>query len=325
MAETRLIRIHGSGSEGISLGILEKRPQGQESLLPPILLIHGATFGAAIFDLPLPGYSLMSHLATSGRVVYALDIRGYGHSVDRSVMDAPPDTHPPFSRLNDAVKDIGAAIDLILGREMKTNLDLIGFSWGAITSARYAGEHAQRIARLVLYAPLFSEINRAWLLRIADPEYPGRINPSIGAYRLITLAEVTQRWNHELATDDPTLYRDGGLPELVFETLSALDPGVRSEGRPAFRCPNGALIDLVSVFNGWPLYDPAKLTMPTLLIRGANDTTSTDSDARNLLSAIASPEKDYRIITPGSHFLLIEKSRLALYEYLDTFLGFYRH
>lgn len=325
MAETRLIRIRGSGAEGISLGILEKSPARRESCLPPILLIHGATFGAVLFDLPLPGYSLMSHLADGGRVVYALDIRGYGHSVDRNMMDAASEIHPPVSRLSDAVEDIGTAVNLILKREMTSTLDLVGFSWGTLTSARYAGEHAQQIARLVLYAPLFGEVNRVWLLRIADPQYPDRINPSIGAYRLITQADVTQRWNRELATDDPTRYRDNGLPEMVFETLSALDPGVRSNGCPAFRCPTGALVDLVSVFNGRPLYDPSKLTMPTLLIRGANDTTSTDSDARNLLSAIASPDKDYRIITPGSHFLLIEKSRLAMYEHLDLFLGRRRH
>jgi pimeloyl-ACP methyl ester carboxylesterase len=109
MAETRLIRIRASGAEGVSLGILEKRPARRELSLPPILLIHGATFGAVLFDLPLPGYSLMSHLANGGRVVYALDIRGYGHSVDRTMMDAPPECHPPVSHLSDAVEDIGAA------------------------------------------------------------------------------------------------------------------------------------------------------------------------------------------------------------------------
>ncbi len=87
------------------------------------------------------------------------------------------------------------------------------------------------------------------------------------------------------------------------------------------RIPNGALLDLVSVFNGRPLYDPAKLTMPTLVIRGADDTTSTDSDARNLLALIGSRDKEYCVVSPGSHFLCVERNRRQLYVSIKHFLG----
>jgi len=49
------------------------------------------------------------------------------------------------------------------------------------------------------------------------------------------------------------------------------------------------------------------------MLRGADDTTSTDSDCRRLLARIASPMKDYRVIAPGSHFLCIERNRAKLY------------
>ncbi len=77
----------------------------------------------------------------------------------------------------------------------------------------------------------------------------------------------------------------------------------------------------MSVFNGRPLYDPHKLTMPTLLVRGSDDTTSTDTDARRLLAAVASPQKSYCVVTPGSHFLIIEKNRFELYQRLSEFLS----
>jgi pimeloyl-ACP methyl ester carboxylesterase len=262
----------------------------------------------------------MWSLASGGRAVYALDVRGFGHSLTGGIMDAPADAHPPFALLGDAVSDIGAAIDLILARERARAVDLVGFSWGTITSAHYAATNPGRVARLALYAPLYAEVNSLWLGRIADPRDHSRLNPSIGAYRLMTKADLIGRWNGDLPTCDPSLYREHDVPELVFEVFSALDPRASSSCVPAFRCPSGPLADLLSVFNGLPLYDPRKLSMPTLLLRGCDDTTSTDSDARRLLAAIGSAEKSYRLIVPGSHFLILERNRSELYQRLDAFL-----
>ena len=60
------------------LGVLSRNAGSSNRELPPVLLVHGATFGSGLFDLPVPGYSLMEELAQNGRPVYALDIRGYG-------------------------------------------------------------------------------------------------------------------------------------------------------------------------------------------------------------------------------------------------------
>jgi pimeloyl-ACP methyl ester carboxylesterase len=305
---------------GIALGILERRGPASGRSLPPVLLVHGATFGVTLFDLPVPGYSLMAELAEAGRTVYALDIRGYGHSFNDGVMDAAPEAHPPFARLNDAVKDIEAAIAFILAREQVQAADLVGFSWGTVVAACYAAQVPRQVGRLALYAPLYAEVNEMWRTRIGDPNDRARIDPRIGAYRLVTLADVVQRWNIDIGSADPAARREQGLPEVIFDALAALDPEATLHVPAAFRSPTGALADLVSIFNGRPLYDPARITMPTLLVRGANDTTSTDSDAKRLLANIASPEKSYRVIAPGSHFLCVEKNRAQLYECLRRFL-----
>lgn len=326
MVETRLLRIpsrgHGPTSLGLtSLGLLEKTAPIADRRLPPVLLLHGSTFGAALFCLPRAGYSLMAELAGAGRAVYALDIGGYGTSPGGAVMDRPAHENPPFAGAEAAVADIADAVEFILTRQATEALDLVGFSWGTITAARYAGEHPGKVARLALYAPLYGERNPAWLDRIADPQDRTHLAPAFGAYRLVTLADVVRRWNADLPDGDPALYREDGVAELVFETLAALDPMSAFRVPRSFRCPNGALGDLVQVFNGQPAYDPTKLTMPVLLLRGADDTTSTDSDAQHLLSRIASHDKDYRIMAPGSHFLCIEKNRSILYRELNGFLG----
>jgi pimeloyl-ACP methyl ester carboxylesterase len=316
--ETRLLRL--PAGDGATLGILERRPHAAAADTRPLLLLHGATFGVAFLDLPRPGYSLMAALADTGRAVYSLDIRGYGSSHGFPAMERPPDQNPPFARIGEAVADIAAAVDFILNREGVDALDLLGLSWGSVAAARYAGEHPQKIGCLVLYAPLYGEENAAWLDRIADPQDRSRLNPKFGAYRLIALDDVVQRWNSDLPPGDPAQYRDDGLAEAVFQTLAALDPRSSALTPRAFRCPNGALADLVQVFSGKPLYDPAKLTMPVLLLRGADDTTSTESDSLQLLSRIGSRERDYRVIAPGSHFLCIEKNRSRLYEEINRFL-----
>jgi pimeloyl-ACP methyl ester carboxylesterase len=299
-----------------------------------MLLLHGATFGARLFDLPRVGYSLMTALASEGRAVYALDIRGFGTSLGGSAMEEPPSRNPPFAGVDEATKDIAAAVDVILARHPPPYpsrqagegqgggaLDLVGFSWGAIAAARYAGDNPEKVVRLGLYAPLYAEINATWLERIAGTHDSGRLPATLGAYRLVTLDGVIRRWDADLPTADSSVYREDGVAELVFETLAALDPRSASRLPTAFRCPNGPLADIARICNGQPLYDPARLAMPTLLVRGDDDTTSTHSDALRLLGEIASPHKQYGVVAPGSHFLCIERNRVKLYEHLNDFFA----
>ena len=313
--------IRAPRTDDIFLGILEKRASRIDRKLPPVLLIHGATLGAKLFDLPAPGYSLMAELACHGRAVYALDIRGYGNSLNGLAMNAPPEANPPFARITDAVSDIGAAARFILERDGVDNLDLVGFSWGTVTAASYATANPAFVRRFALYAPLYAEFNAQWLDRIADPDDRTKADPKMNAYRYVTIAELTRRWDSDFpgASADP--YREKGVLSVMFGAMAALDPHAGSHIPPAFRVPNGALADLVNVFNGRPLYDAGKLTMPVLLVRGQNDRTATDTDARRLLSAIASRDKQYCVISPGSHFLCIEKKRFRLYEQLNRFLA----
>jgi alpha-beta hydrolase superfamily lysophospholipase len=334
VVETQLLRTRAPGARAIEIGILEKRSLPLDVRLPPMLLLHGATFGARLFDLPRAGYSLMTALASKGRSVYALDIRGFGTSLGGAAMEEPPSRNPPFAGVDEAIEDIAAAVDVIVRRQLPPYpppqagegqgggaLDLVGFSWGAVAAARYAGDNPEKIVRLALYAPLYAQINATWLAHVAGSQDDGHLAKTLGAYRLVTRDGVIRRWDADLATANPSVYREDGIPELVFETLAALDPRSSSRLPPAFRCPNGPLADIARIGEGQPLYDPAKLTMPTLLVRGDDDTTSTHSAAIRLLDEIASPQKRYCVVAPGSHFLCIERNRAKLYEHLNDFFA----
>lgn len=286
-----------------------------------VLIVHGATLGTSLFDLPARGYSLVDELANAGRPVYALDIRGFGRSLGGEVMAAPAQANSPYARLPDAAVDVRTAVNFILAQESCAKLDLLGFSWGTVTTAYLAAQAPALVNRLVLYAPLYAGRNEEWLDRIADPSDRTKVNPSIGAYRYVAATDLVERWNKDLGGRPVNDAREPYIPQLIFDALAVLDPMSLARSPAQFRCPTGALADLVEVFNGKPLYDPARLTMPTYLIRGAEDTTSTHADALNLFQRIASPRKDYRVITSGSHFLCVERNRLALYDGINRFLA----
>jgi pimeloyl-ACP methyl ester carboxylesterase len=261
----------------------------------------------------------MAEMARGGRAVYAVDIRGFGNSRLEVMADAHRHLQEPSPTIWEVAADVGAAVTAILARERVDALDLVGFSWGCIATARYAIEYPERVARLALYAPLYGETNRPWLDLIADPGDRTQLRSDLRAYRSIGLADLIRRWDTEIGVPDVEAYRESGVAECVFEALWKLDPHVRADAIAAFRCPSGPLADLVNVFNGRRLYDASKLTIPTFIVRGAGDRTSTDSDARSLLADIRSRDKSYAVVPCGSHFLLLEKSRRTLYRAFDDF------
>ncbi|MBR1148640.1 alpha/beta fold hydrolase [Bradyrhizobium sp. AUGA SZCCT0431] len=316
MTTKRLLRIAAKDGE-TALGLWEMQPVGP-AILPPVLLVHGATFGSALFDLPVAGYSLMQELAR-GRFVYAIDVRGYGASIETGVMNAPMAAHPPFCRARHAIEDVAAAISEIRRRRKVLLIDLIGFSWGTIVAGWYASRHPAEVRRLVLYAPLFAEKNALWLDRIGDAADSCKLAGHFGAYRLVAMADVIARWNSD-APGDPADVRADGVVEALFEAAASNDVLAGSRHPPAFRCPNGAFADLVEVFNGRPLYDPGTIEAPVLLVRGACDTTSTATDMQRLEAVIGSVEKSSLEIPDGSHFLCIEKNHMSLYRAINTYL-----
>ena len=318
MTTKRLLRIEAEDGE-TALGLWEMDPVGA-AIHPPVLLVHGATFGSSLFDLPLADYSLMKALAQGGRFVYAIDVRGYGASIETGVMNAPPAAQPPFCRARHAVADVGAAVSEIGRRRKVLSVDVVGFSWGTIVAGWYASQHAGDVRRLVLYAPLYAEKNTLWMDRIGDAADRNRLAGHFGAYRLITRDDIVARWNGDVS-GNPADIREDGVIEALFETAAGHDALARSRHPPAFRCPNGALADLIDVFNGRALYDPGTIEAPVLLVRGESDTTSTVSDARALEAAIGSVEKTYLEIPGASHFLCIEKNHMSLYRAINAYLA----
>ena len=95
---------------------------------PPLVLLHGLGEGAANWDGVAPAFA-------QRRRVYAPDLRGHGRS------DRPGD----YSAELMAADVLGFLDALALGR-----VDLIGHSMGGLVGYLLAGDHPERVRRLIL-------------------------------------------------------------------------------------------------------------------------------------------------------------------------------
>ena len=69
-----------------------------------------------------------------------------------------------------------------------------------------------------------------------------------------------------------------------------------------------------------PHFDAAKITVPTLVIRGEADSSAKRDDNQQLMNALGSTVKEYVEIPNGGHFLHFEHVNLQFYEAVQKFL-----
>ncbi len=294
---------------------LHLRAHAEDQDRPPVLFVHGATYASRLYDVPQPGASWLKATAEAGYAAYALDIRGYGKSFASNLAE----TAEPYARGSDAVKDISDAVTWLCARHDRDQIGLIGGSWGSITTAMFAsGGSKSQIAALVLYAPIFGETNPGWLSFLSDPSHPSQFNPAFKGARPVSETSTRTRWDSEIPAGQD--WRDEAVFQALVQSSLSDDPQATHRDPPAFLAPNGTLLDLWEAFNGRPLYDPSRITCPTLLIRGGADRTSTRSDALALFDAIAAPAKRYAELANGAHFASAERIGPQVFRTANAFL-----
>jgi pimeloyl-ACP methyl ester carboxylesterase len=301
---------------GISIFVRNKRPADLTAFRPErtVLYVHGATYPASTsFDLPLDGVSWMDYLAARGYDVWLLDVRGYGRSTRPPEMAESPDKHPPIVRSDVAIRDIAAVVEFILKRRNIPRLNLIGWSWGTTTMATYTTQNPGKVARLVLYAP-------GWIRR-APPLI--RVGPGpLGAWRATTRAQALTRWLSGVPADKTAALIPPGWFDQWADAAWADDPVGAQQDPPVIRAPNGVLADSAEYWSSnKPYYDPAKITVPTLLVGAEWDADLPPYMAQTLFPLLVnSPGKRYVLLAEGTHTMLMEKNRLELFRAVQAFL-----
>jgi len=283
-----------------------------------VLFVHGATYSSVPgFDIPLPGYSWMDYLAQRGYVAYCLDIRGYGGSTRPPEMDQPPSANPPIVRAEVAIKDITAAVEYIRKKHEVDKINLLGWSWGTVTTGMYTSRHNEKVNKLILFAPVYS-VKHPAAQRFEDPVNPGQPNLKIGAYRFTKAEDAVKRWLTSVKSAD---WIDPQARETWVKLILESDPTSWQRTPPSLRSPNGVLVDIYYIFTERPIYEASQIKVPVLILRGDADTESLDADARGLFQKLTSaPYKRYVLIGDGTHFINAEKNRWQLFQESLLFL-----
>jgi pimeloyl-ACP methyl ester carboxylesterase len=300
----------------IEIFVRNKRPADMNAFAPArtVLFVHGATYPASTaFDLALDGLSWMDYIAAHGYDVYLLDLRGYGRSTRPKEMAEKPQANGPIVRGDTAIKDIDAVVDFILKRRNIARLNLIGWSWGTTLMPTYTTGHADKVERLVLYAPV-------WIRQT-----PSLIQTGSGplvAYRTVTRDVAKQRWYTGVPEDKKAALIPAGWFEAWADATWATDPEGAKADPPVIRAPNGVVADSLEFFGaGQPYYDPAKITVPVLLIDAEWDRDAPPYMAQTLFPLLVScPDKRYVELAQGTHTIMMERNRLKLFEAVQAFL-----
>ena len=305
-----------SPDPGIEIYVRNKRPAAMTSFRSErtVLFVHGATYQAhATFDLPLGGQSWMDYIASRGYDVYLLDLPGYGKSTRPKAMAEPPQNNPPVMRGTAAVKNIGAVVDHILAHRSVPRLNLLGWSWGSTLMATYTTQNAGKVERLALYAP-------PWI-RTTEPLVRAGPGP-LAAYRTIRRDQMLARWLTGVPEDKKAALIPAGWFDAWADATLASDPDGAKMNAPVLRAPNGVLADGAEFHGiGKPYYDPAKITVPTLLVQGEWDRDTPTYMAQTLFPLLVNaPGKRYVLLAEGTHTIIMEKNRMELFRAVQAFL-----
>jgi pimeloyl-ACP methyl ester carboxylesterase len=257
-----------------------------------VLFVHGSSMASQpTFDLSLPGRphsSAMEWFAERGFDTWTMDNEGYGRS-DKS--------RPINCNIANGADDLAAGSEYILKNSAAKQLLVYGISSGALKAAMFAERHPERVARLALDAFVWTGEGSPTLAERKKrlPEFSAKHR------RPIDRAFVRSIFNrdHPGTADEATI-------EAFADQILALDDSV----------PTGTYVDMCSRL---PLVDPAKIAVPTLVMRGQWDGIASIEDLLAFFGKLPNPDKQFTVMAGISHASFQQKNYLMVYHILHSF------
>lgn len=185
---------------------------------------------------------------------------------------------------------------------------LIGWSAGSFRIGPYAAQHPDKVASLLFYAPIFNAAFRG-PPPIADPT-----PMTIG-----TRADFAAGWAPEIKCDNQ---REAGIEDVVWATIMENDDVGRTWGPPPVGAPAGSppegvmrIRQAVNAVGVWNAAVAARITTPTLIIRGEFDTGLGGlQQVAELYNLVQNDNKLRFTVQCSGHFMAWEKQRSVLQQ-----------
>jgi pimeloyl-ACP methyl ester carboxylesterase len=313
MSDLRDYRI-ASETEGYEILLRNKRlvRDGESGGENTVLFVHGATYGSTYtFDYPIEGRSWMDVMAEQGFDAWCIDLLGYGDSDRPREMDLPPQQNEPLIDTAYAVREVGRAVNFILQERGIRTVKLIGYSWGTAICGAYASRYADNVSALVLSGALW----------VAKDDSAAAIGVASGAYRTVDAPSAIKRWRIGLSQVEIDKIVPAERVKQWCEDVVQCDPANGFES-PRLRAPAGVMKDFQHCsVSGEPWYDPSEITAPTQIVVGEFDRETTPAQAQAVFARLSqAAEKRLTIIGSGTHMLLLENNRAALFGVVADFL-----
>ena len=256
---------------------------------PAVLFVHGSSMASQpTFDLTVPGRpdsSVMDWFARRGFVCWTVDMQGYGRS----------DKHRDiYCDIANGAADLEAATDYIMRTRRIERFLVYGISSGALRAALFAEHHPERVARLALDAFVWTGQGAPTLVerRKKLPQFLATKR------RPIDRAFV----NSIFARDHPECAEQRVI-DAFADAILALDDSM----------PNGTYIDMCSKL---PIIDPARITVPTLVLRGQYDGIAAFDDLIEFFKRLPNPDKQFTVLAGISHASFQQKNYRMVYDVL---------
>jgi pimeloyl-ACP methyl ester carboxylesterase len=281
---------HWTTKRDVRLFLWRKPPAARPA--GTVLFVHGSSMASQpTFDLQVPGRphaSAMEWFAARGFDTWCMDNEGYGRS-DKS--------RPINCDLANGADDLAAGSEYILRASGAKQVLLYGISSGALKAALFAERHPQRVARLALDAFVWTGAGSPTLAerRKKLPEFQSQNRRPIDR---AFVRSIFAR-DHPGTADDATI-------EAFADAILALDDSV----------PTGTYVDMCSKL---PLVDPAKLLVPTIVMRGEYDGIAGFDDLVEFFKRLPNPDKQFAVMAGISHASFQQKNYLAAYHLLHAF------
>jgi pimeloyl-ACP methyl ester carboxylesterase len=285
---------HWTQKGDVRLFLWRKPPAAGGAKAGTVLFVHGSSMASQpTFDLEVPGRpdsSVMEWFARRGYDTWCVDMEGYGRS-DKA--------RPINFDIANGADDLAAASQYIMDKTGSGPLLVYGISSGALRAAMFAERHPERVARLALDAFVWTGEGSPTLAERKKklPEFQARNR------RPVDKAFVYSIFNR----DHPGTAEDRTI-EAFADAILALDDSM----------PTGTYVDMCSKL---PVVDPAKIIVPTIVMRGQWDGIASLEDLIQFFTRLPNPDKQFAVMPGISHASFQQKNYLLVYHILLSFFS----
>ena len=259
-----------------------------------VLFVHGSSMASQpTFDLSVPGRpdsSVMDWFAKRGFDTWCMDNEGYGRSDKK---------RPINFDISNGADDLAAGSEYIRKTTGAGKLLIYGISSGALKAALFAERHPEYVSRLALDAFVWTGEGSPTL---ADRK------KRLPEYIAVNRRPINEAFVQSIFSRDHPGTADDATIKAFSAAILALDDSV----------PTGTYVDMCSKL---PLVDPAKVTVPTLIMRGQWDGIASIEDLMKFFDRLPNPDKQFSVMAGISHASFQQKNYLLCYHILHSFFS----